>query len=181
VSWILDLNRATLFGDLDDPDARGELRKWIRCSDEEAAEHKDGLWSHCLRFPGWMLRDFFDDHESWGKGWRAALLGRLLVNGMRGTRTVAWWSGPFAEPEDWIRSAHVLGRSWLELTRRRIHLHPFGSIITNPQAHAHLEERLGSPQRPNRHWLIARLGRSDVPPRSYRVEEPAIFLAEGEL
>ena len=92
VSWIIDLNRFTLFSDLDDAPTRTELRRWIRPTDDEAAAKQDGLWAHCLRFPGWLLKAFFDDHKKWGHGWRASICGKMLVRGMHGTRTVAWWS-----------------------------------------------------------------------------------------
>lgn len=181
VDWTLDLNRFTLFSDLDDPEARGELRKWIRPSDEEAAKKKDGLWSECMRFPGWLFQSFFDSHQKYMGGWRRALTGKLLIHGMRGTRTVAWWSGPFDTAEDWIRCGRVLGQSWLELAGRGIQMHPFGSVITNPSAYAKFVEKIGPAPRPGRAWLLVRLGRSDLAPRSYRLEEPAIFLDDREL
>lgn len=181
VDWTLDLNRFTLFSDLDDPEARGELRKWIRPTDEEAARTKDGLWAECMRFPGWLFKSFFDEHQKYMGGWRRALSGKLLMYGMRGTRTVAWWSGPFDGPDDWIRCGRVLGQSWLELSRRGIHMHPFGSVITNPSAYARFVDRIGNQPRPGRAWLLVRLGRSDLPPRSYRLDEPAIFIDEKEL
>lgn len=181
VEWIIDLNRYTLFADLDDAPSRTELRRWIRTSDDEAARHADGLWSHCLRFPGWLLKAFFDDHDKWGRGWRARVSGEMLVNGMHGTRTVAWWSGPFETPADWIATGRVLGRSWLELTRRGIGLHPFGSVITNATAHARLRERLGMTEGDSRLWLLARLGRSQTPPRSLRVPPEAVLLTDEEV
>lgn len=181
VQDTLDLNRRALFADLNDTVARTELRKWIRPTDAEAVATRDGLWSHCLGYPGWLLRDFFDHHERWARGKRAALCGRLLMRGMRGTRTVAWWSGPFDTPADWIRSGQLLGRQWLELTRRGIYLHPFGSVVTNPAAHAAFLDRLGADMPRERIWLIARMGRSTLPPRSYRLEVPDIFLDAQEL
>ena len=176
VHAMLDLNRFTLFRDLDDAADRTELRRWIRTTDDEAATKKDGLWSHCLRFPGWLLKAFFDEHEKWSHGWRARMCGNMLVRGMRGTRTVAWWSGPFAGPTDWINAGTLLGRSWLELTRRGVQMHPFGSVITNPDAHAKLIARVGAPAPDEHLWLLVRMGRSDAPPRSYRVDERSIFL-----
>lgn len=179
VEWMIDLNRFTLFDDLDRAPERTEIRRWIRTSDEEAAQKKDGLWSECLRFPGWLLKAFFDEHEKWGRGWRAALCGKMLVAGMHGTRTVAWWSGPFTEPAHWIQAGRVLGRSWLELASRGIQMHPFGSIITNPTAHARLVDKLGKSADANPLWLLVRMGRSDVPPRAYRLDEPSIFVNGG--
>lgn len=181
VKWVIDLNRFTLFGDLDDAPTRAELRKWIRPTAEEAAAKKDGLWSHCLRFPGWLLRAFFDDHKKWGHGWRAGLTGRMLVEGMRGTRTVAWWSGPFDTPSEWRAAGRVLGRSWLELTRRGLQLHPFGSVVTNASAHAQWQARVHSGNGGRQLWLLARVGRSETPPRSYRTPTSDVFLEANEL
>lgn len=181
VEWTIDLNRFTLFGDLNDAPTRTELRRWIRPTDEEAAAKNDGLWSHCLQFPGWLLKAFFDDHKKWGHGWRARLTGRMLVDGMRGTRTVAWWSGPFETPADWIGTGRVLGRSWLELTRRGFQLHPFGSIVTNAAAHARWTAKVRSREGDSRLWLVARLGRSEAPPRSHRVPASDFFLEASEL
>ena len=181
VRWAIELNRFTLFSDLDDAPTRRELSKWMRFTDQEAAAQNDGLWSHCLHMPGRILRGFFEDHAKWGRGWRANLCGRMLVHSMKGTSTVAWWSGPFTTPADWISAGRVLGSSWLELTRRGVQMHPFGSIITNPRAHAQLRDKVGAPEGSKQLWLMARLGRSATPPRSYRVPEPAVFLDDHEL
>jgi hypothetical protein len=178
VKWLIDLNRFTLFNDLDRDEERNELRRWIRTSAHEAATKKDGLWSECLRFPGWLLKAFFDEHEKWGKGWRAEACGKMLVEGMHGTRTAGWWSGPFEEPADWIQAGRALGRSWLELAGRGIHMHPFGSVITNPVAYTRLVRKLSRGSGSDPIWLLARIGRSDAPPRSYRLDERSIFLSE---
>lgn len=177
VKWIIDLNRFTLFNDLDRDDERNELRRWIRTSAHEASTKKDGLWAECLRFPGWLLKAFFDEHQKWGKGWRKETCGRMLVEGMRGTRTVGWWSGQFVEPTDWIQAGHTLGRSWLELAASGLQMHPFGSVITNPVAHARLVRKLARPSSAEPIWLLARIGRSETPPRSYRLDERSIFLS----
>ena len=97
---------------------------------------------------------------------------------MHGTRTVAWWSGPFSTPADWRAAGVVVGQSWLELARQGIHMHPFGSIITNPIAHAKLVGKLALPAGADPLWLIVRLGRSDTPPRSYRLDERSIFIGD---
>jgi hypothetical protein len=180
VKWVLELNKFTLFGDLDDPATRGELRKWIRTTDDEARAKADGLWSTCLRVPGRLLKGFFDEHEKYARGWRRSWCERLLMRGMRGTRTVAWWSGPFETPGDWIGCGRVLARTWLELTRRGIHLHPFGSVITNPKAYAQFASRVGATSK-GRGWMLVRMGRSASPPRSYRVPSADVFLKETEL
>ena len=109
------------------------------------------------------------------------MCGKMLVKGMHGTRTVAWWSGPFSQPEHWIQAGVVLARSWLELTRRGVQMHPFGSIITNPSAHARLLDKLGTDGGADPLWLLVRVGQSDAPPRSYRLDASSIFLDDNSL
>lgn len=177
----LELNRQALFNDMTDVVARTELRRWIRTNNDEAARTNDGLWSHCLQYPGWLLRDFFDHHERWARGKRAALTSRLLLRGMRGTRTVAWWSGGFSTPQDFITTGRVLSRTWLELARRGVQMHPFGSVVTNERAHEAFRAQLGANAPAQSIWLLARLGYSEQPPRSHRLDTTDIFLDEREL
>jgi hypothetical protein len=181
VRWTMELNRFTMFDDLAEERTREELRRWMRYSSEDAQQSPDGLWSHCMRVPGWLMRNFFEDHARWGSGWRKRLSGDLLMRGMRGTRTVAWWSGPFRTPADWLATGRILAHTWLELTRRGIQLHPFGSVVTNPRAHAQLVERIGVTEGDNQLWLLVRLGRSDTPPRSHRIDTARLFITDKEL
>jgi hypothetical protein len=176
VRWVLDLNRDTLFSDVSDASTRTELRRWLRYTEAQADASKDGLSSRCLNVRGSLLQRFFEDNAQWGNGWRATVAGNALLNSMRGTRTVAWWSGPFATQTDWIAAGRVLSRTWLELTRRGISLHPFGSVITNAGAHARLRDRLGVNEEHRPLWLLARLGRSATPPRSHRIAHNDLFV-----
>jgi hypothetical protein len=176
VRWMVDLNRYTLFSDLDDDPTRNELRRWIRTNDTAARETRDGLWSHCLRFPGWLLQAFFDNHRKWGRGWRAKVCGDMLVRGMNGTRTVAWISGPFSTPRDWIAAGTLLGRMWLILADRGVQMHPFGSVITNPDAHKQLVTKVAHGAAEHPLWFLCRLGRSAAPPRSHRLDTRSLFI-----
>jgi nitroreductase len=180
VRWVLELNRDALFADLDEPMGRQELRKWLRFTDEEARVAQTGLSANCLGFPGWLLRSLFDQHRKWAQGWRRRIGGDLLVKSMHGTRTVAWWSGPFATPADWIRCGTLLARVWLETTRLGLGLHPFGSVITNPRAHATFRERVKADEKSAHVWMLVRLGYSALPPRSYRLDGERLLAAYGD-
>jgi hypothetical protein len=57
-------------------------------------------------------------------------------------------------------------------------MHPFGSVITNPVAYTRLVRKLSRGSGSDPIWLLARIGRSDAPPRSYRLDERSIFLSE---
>lgn len=179
VRRVLELNRDTLFDDLGDGATRSELRSWIRFTDEEARESRTGLSSRCLGFPGGVLKSFFDRHERWARGWRRRLCADMLMSSMHGTRTVVWWSGPFTTPEDWIVCGTLLARTWLEVTRLGLVLHPFGSVITNASAHARFREHAGPGGDAGHIWMLIRLGRSAPAPRSYRLGGDGLLVASG--
>lgn len=166
VRFVIELNRETLFLDMTDPAARAEVGHWLRFSNREAAQRRDGFSPDALGFPGWLLRLFFHRHrllELPGVRHGArALYGRTT----RGTRTVAWIRGPFETFADGFDAGRLLMRLWLTMTRHGIRLHPFGSVVTNPLSNARLQERIEQDARTL--WLVMRLGRSEEPPGSYR-------------
>ncbi|UOQ74747.1 hypothetical protein [Hymenobacter cellulosilyticus] len=176
VSFILDLNRETLFTDLDDPAVRTELASWVRTSDQQAATQKDGLWSHCMGFPGRLMHNFFFHSERFRSAWKRRILGKVYTHSMHGTTTVAWLQGPFGTRPDWVQAGALLQQLWLEMTRHNLYLHPFGSVITNPAAYTKFSQRIGQAPATEPAWLLVRLGYSQEPPRSYRLTVNDILL-----
>ena len=168
VRWIVELNRETLFLDMADPVARAEVGHWLRFSNREAAQRRDGFSPEALGFPGWLLRLFFQRHallELPGiRGGARYLYGRATG----GTRTIAWLRGPFQTFADGVAAGRLLMRLWLTMTREGIRLHPFGSVVTNATANARLQSRIEPGE--GTLWLVMRLGRSAEPPRSHRRE-----------
>ena len=178
VDFVLGLNRQTLFADLDNPPARQELAALIRTTDAEAHAHQDGLWSHCMGFPGRLMHNFFYHHERFRSPWKRAVLGKVYRHSMHGTTTVAWLQGRFGTRADWLLAGTLMQRLWLEMTRHGVYLHPFGSVVTNEAAHRQFLEKIG-PQPPDAPlWLLVRLGYSTEPPRSLRLDAADIFLTE---
>jgi hypothetical protein len=171
VAWVLELNAATLFYDLAEDDRRAEIRHWTRTSETEAARLADGFSPRCLGFPGLVLRLFFDHHRAIRPF--EPLLRRLYLRQMRGTATVGWVAGPWATRDDWYHAGRMLLRLWLALTEHGLDLQPFGSVITNPTAHARLGERLGNET--DEVWLLLRLGYGAEPPRSARLPLEAVL------
>ncbi|MBO2030468.1 hypothetical protein J4D99_03605 [Siccationidurans ginsengisoli] len=101
VDFILDLNRQTLFADLDEPANRQELSQWIRTTDAQAEQQKDGLWNRCMGFSGRLMHNFFFHSERFRSPWKRAVLGKVYRHSMHGTTTTAWLQGPFATRADW--------------------------------------------------------------------------------
>lgn len=97
---------------------------------------------------------------------------------MRGVATVGWLAGPFRKMEDWVTAGHMLARFWLVLTKRGGCLHPFGSVITNVRSHRLMADRLAESEAGDRTvWLLLRLGYSEEPARSKRLEVADLLMA----
>jgi hypothetical protein len=176
VSWVLELNRDTLFEDMTNAKTRREVGSWLRFSEREAERKRDGFSPSCLGFPGWLLYAFFHYRGFFELPGLRQAVRRLYFRTMRGTSTIAWFTGSFGSPEDWTRSGRLLARLWLTLTREGLYLHPFGSIITNESAHERLRARLEHDPAQGALWFIMRLGASAQPPRSARLPRDAILV-----
>jgi nitroreductase len=176
VDWVVGLNADTLFDDLADPVVRTEIGLWVRGSEREASERRDGFAPRSLGFPGWLVALFFFRHGIFASRPARALMRRLFLRTTRGTATVGWLAGPWRTPDDHYRAGRMLMRFWLELTRHGLYLQPFGSVITNAKAHAELIERLGAEEGHATIWLLLRLGHAAAPPRSLRLSPRAVLV-----
>jgi hypothetical protein len=177
VDWVLGLNCDTMFYDMEDPVARAEVGRWIRYSDREARRLRDGFSPQALGFPGWLLWLFVHVRWLFELPGVKQLIRRRYLRTMRGVRTVGWLTGPFSTPADAFDAGRMLARIWLTLTANGIYLHPFGSVITNTRARARLTERIGVDDAHGIPWLLVRLGRSEQPPRSLRLDTDALLAA----
>jgi len=176
VKWVMDLNAETLFYDMGDEHARKEIGALLRYTDEEAKKQKDGLWSYCFHIPGWFMKIFFN----YEKFFELPIIKDILISyyksTMKGTRTVAWIEGPFNDFDDLINAGYAFNRLWLKMAEQNVYLHPFGSVITNPNAHKRLDEKFKFKNDQDMMWLLLRIGFSEVPPRSLRLESEEIIL-----
>jgi hypothetical protein len=170
VASVVRLNEDTLFYDLADPATRREVGRWLRFSERAAVRSRDGFSPAALGFPGALLSVFFRAHRLLALPGLELAVHRLYRRTMRGTRTIGWLTGPFDEPADWFQAGRLLLRLWLTMTGRRVQLHPFGSIVTNPRANARLHDLIAAPASGGTLWLVMRLGYSEMPPRAYRRE-----------
>lgn len=168
VDWVVGLNADTLFYDLDEPATREEIGRWIRTSEREARRTGDGFSPRCLGFPGRLIDLFFFHHRLFASRPARAVLRRVFLHQTRGTRTVGWVQSPWSTPEEHYAAGRAFMRAWLELTRHELYLQPFGSVITNPRAHAQLTKRLAVDEEAVPVWLLLRVGACKTPSRSFR-------------
>lgn len=177
VDFVLDLNRETLFQDLDEEPVRRELARWVRTSKQEAYAKNDGLWNHCFGFPGRTMHNFFFHSERFRSPWKRRVIGSVYRRSMRGTTTIAWLHGPFGNRTEWLQAGAMLQRLWLAMTQHGVYLHPFGSVVTNALAHEKFQQKINTPATAQPLWLLVRMGYSQEPPRSLRLTVNDILLA----
>jgi hypothetical protein len=78
--------------------------------------------------------------------------------------TLGWISGGFWKSEDAFAAGRCLLHFWCAVTAQGLSIHPYGNLVTNRPVAARIEARLGVPDI----WLMFKIGRSAVPPESYR-------------
>jgi hypothetical protein len=176
VDTVIDLNQKTLFEDLKSKENCTELDHLFRYSQQEAQQHKDGLWAKCMNFPGKLVKTVFSHSEKWHKGLRHKLLANYYKNAFDGTTTLCWMGGHFEHEEDWLNAGRVFSRNWLMLTREQAFLQPFGSLITNKNAYQTINQKFTQPKENKKIWMIFRAGYSDEPARSYRLSTAEILI-----
>ncbi|MDQ5886488.1 MAG: hypothetical protein QG628_885 [Patescibacteria group bacterium] len=168
VSKIIDINQKTLFLDMENDAVYNELMEWLRFSEAESMTKADGLSAKTMLINGSVLKFFMKHRALWNMPVIGKLVKKIYLNTMRGVRQVAWLTGPFENYQDYINSGKCFMEVWLCLTKHNVHLHPYGTVITNSQSHKAFVELVSEKEDGAMAWMLFRLGYSDVPPKSYR-------------
>lgn len=176
VKEIIYVNQRTLFYDLEDTHVRNEIRGYLRYSEKEAAEKRDGLSAECLVVPGILLKFLMEHHAVWSWPLLGSFIKQVYLNSMRGVPQIAWLTGPFNNNEDYLRAGRCFIRSWLIFTKYNIYLHPFGSVITNPRAHKEFCNLVSEKEEKGMAWMLFRFGYSKKPPKAFRREVEAMII-----
>lgn len=164
IEAILEQNILAVFHDMNVAAYHDEITEWFRFTDRSASRHRDGLDWRCM-------------NVSRAEFWISARMSRVLLfpparfffkrryrKQLGSVPAIGILCGDFFLAENAIDSGRFLLRFWLEVTRLGLYLHPYGNLVTNPQARAWLEERTGV----TKPWLVFKLGYSDAPPKSFR-------------
>jgi nitroreductase len=156
-------NICAIFHDLNVRAYHDEIARWFRYSDEEARTKADGLDYRCMRVPAIQLKLMREVPQIM----RWPLIGDFIRWTYRQqlgkVSHIGIISGPFFEDAAAVRAGAYLMRFWLELARQKLFIHPFGNLVTNPQAKARVHELTGIADV----WLVFRIGYTDAPPQSY--------------
>lgn len=168
VRKIIDINQKTLFLDMENDAAYNELMEWLRFSEEEAKTKADGLSASTMLINGSVLKFFMKHRGLWKMPIIGTVVKKIYLNTMKGVRQIAWLTGPFTTHEDFINSGKCFMEVWLCLTKHNVHLHPYGTVITNSQSHKAFVQLVQEKEEDEMAWMLFRLGYSDIPPKSYR-------------
>ncbi|ACQ81763.1 hypothetical protein Bcav_3521 [Beutenbergia cavernae DSM 12333] len=180
VKALVHINQRTLFDDLRNDAVYGEIMHWLRFTKAEAAATGDGLSAETMLVPGRVLRFAMRHRGLWDAPVVGALIRSVYLRTMRGVRQLAWLTGPFDSPHDYLEAGRVFLGIWLHLERNGAVLHPFGTVITNPRSHAAFVERLGIAEADGRMaWMLFRLGHSPEPPLAHRRPLASTMLEPG--
>lgn len=165
------LNQRAVFDDMFDPAVRDELSHWLRFSHEEKITKRDGLSYDCMELNGAALR-FIVRHPGILR-WPvvAPVLRQYYLRTMQDNSSVGYLVSAFEHEGE----AYEIGRTvmdiWIELSKQGKYLHPFGTVVSNEQAHKDFAHLAGEHDESRASYIvfIFRAGVSDEPVRSARL------------
>ncbi|MBA3662232.1 MAG: hypothetical protein H0W64_10910 [Gammaproteobacteria bacterium] len=190
VDWVIELNAQAMHSDMSHGKTRNELRRWFRFSKSDAKKQADGLAAYAMNSSALALWLFANVNWMFRVPGITYLAHKSYLNSMAGTATVAWLSGPFNNVDDWLNAGRMMARWWLTMTKHDVYLHPFGSVITNPEAFKlfndkvkdeHLDVRPKSNQQ-NPIWMLTRNGYSQTnekPPQAQRIPTEKMIISRN--
>lgn len=164
IEIIIQENIRAVFHDLNVGAYHREIARWFRYSDEEAQAKADGLDYRCMRTPPIQLKlmKYLPQIMSWPL--TRGLIRWTYRRQLGEVSHIGLIAGPFFDAAASVSAGTFLLQFWLELSRQKLVIHPFGNLVTNSQAAARLHELTSIDDV----WLVFRIGYTDEPPQSFR-------------
>lgn len=166
------LNQRAVFDDMFNVPVREELRHWIRFDQFEKNSKKDGLAYDCMELSGAALKFVFKYYKILHWPIVAPILRRYYLRTMQDSSSVGYVTSPFETEQQ----AYTIGRCvidlWIEISKSGKYLHPFGTVVSNDQAHHDFARLIGlDSESRNTDYVvfIFRAGSSNVPVESERM------------
>jgi hypothetical protein len=178
VKKVIAVNQETLFDDLQRDPVYFELMEWLRFSKKEAQQKSDGLSAETMLMPGRILHFAMRHRGLWELPVVGSLFKWMYLRTMSGVRQLGWLVGPFERLDDFVNAGKCFMRIWLYFTEVNIHLHPYGTVITNPNSHKKFVELVGADEHEAMAWMLFRFGHSDTPPQSFRRDVQSMIIKE---
>jgi hypothetical protein len=164
IESIIDENIRAVFHDLNVRTYHDEIARWFRYSDEEAQSKADGLDYRCMRVPAAELKLMRDLPQIMRWPLTRGIARRRYRGQLGKVSSIGVIAGPFFSDAASVDAGAYLMRFWLELARHSLFIHPFGNLVTNPEAKVRIRELTGIDDI----WLVFRIGYTNAPPQSFR-------------
>lgn len=155
---------------------------WLRFDKKSKVSSRDGLAYDCMELNGRVLKYIVRHYRFLRWPMIAPMLQRYYLRTMRDNSSVGYMTAVFRTPQDAFRIGQCIERLWLMLSSEHAYIHPFGTIVSNEEAHADFVRLVGAgAQDRDASYVvfIFRAGRSDVPVRSERIA-PEVHLCKEE-
>ena len=165
------LNQRAVFDDMFNNEVREELRNWLRTTHKEKITKKDGLSYDCMEMSGAALRFSLNHHKVLRWPIVAPLLRQYYLRTMKDASSIGYISSSFVTEKDAYEVGRSIMKVWLELSKHKAYLHPFGTIVSNQQAHSDFLKVIGKTDETRNNYVtfIFRAGRSTKPVESERL------------
>ncbi len=172
VSQVIWLNQRAVFDDMFDKPVNDELNKWLRYSKKEKELKRDGLAYDCMELNGMSMKFIVNHPQVLRLPGISHFLEKYYLRTMSDSSDVFYMLAPFKTEEESFAVGTVISKIWLALSAGGYYLHPFGTIMSNQNAHQDFLKLAGvSDESLDKSYLvfIFRSGKSDAPVRSLRL------------
>jgi hypothetical protein len=166
------LNQRAVFDDMFDEPVRQELNHWLRYSRQQKESKKDGLAYDCMELNGGLMKRIVDHPRVLKTPGLSSIIKRYYLRTMTDSSSVFYMLAPFDKEFDAYRVGEDVMRIWKLVAQKGYYLHPFGTIMSNKQAHQDFLKLAGveDESRQDKYLVfIFRCGKSSKPVPSLRI------------
>lgn len=180
---VIWLNQRAVFDDMFVPAVREELHHWLRYSPQEKKTTRDGLSYDCMELNGQVLKFIVIHYPILRMPVFSWCIKQYYLRTMQDSSTVGYLTAPFRTEQEAFVIGETIMQLWLRLTRSGYYLHPFGTIVANPEAHRDFLSLVARETETKENFVvfIFRAGASDPPVRSERLPYNQHLIAPKEL
>lgn len=166
------LNQRAIFDDMFDEAVRKELDHWLRYSKAEKISKGDGLAYDCMEMNGKVIKYIVSHPQILQAPIINKFIQQYYLRTMKDKSDVLYMMAPFATEQDAFEVGVAIMKLWFIVAEQGYYLHPFGTIMSNEQAHADflkLAQVSKESVRTNYLVFIFRCGKSESPVPSFRI------------
>lgn len=177
------LNQRAVFDDMFDEPVKKELDHWLRYSRAEKEAKKDGLAYDCMELNGRVMKWIVNHPRILRAPLVSWCIKHYYLRTMMDSSNVFYVLAPFATEAQAYQVGQLIMQLWKIIAEKDYFLHPFGTIMSNRQAHQDFLKLAGITDESREHSylvFIFRAGKSLPPNPSLRIPV-AEHLVQGEI